>query len=113
MCFPQDQIDELKLIAPLLSVAEEGGYTYILIEKLMLPDGCEPSIIDALLCPTPTKDGYNSRLFFSDKISGCPERNWNGSIRVLERNWVGISWQTRPEEKRLLEILQIHLSAFR
>lgn len=109
MSFDENQISELKKITPNLSYAQEGGYNFILIEGLQLPDHCLPSHVDALLCSTPS-NGYNSRLFFSSKISGCPERNWNGNLRVLERNWYAISWQTLSGLK-LYEILLVHLKA--
>ena len=111
MDFDEIQIEELKQIAPNLSMAQEGGYQYILIKDLKLPEGCSPSIVDALLCSKP-RDGYESRLFFSAQISGCPARNWNGHIRVLEKNWYAISWKV-PSGQRLYEILLIHLNSLR
>lgn len=111
MAFPDNQIAGLKLIAPSLSTADEGGYTYIRIENLRLPNGCQPELVDALLCPTP-REGYNSRLFFAQPITGGPSRNWNGNIRVLNQNWYAISWQTEPG-KTLAEMLLVHLDAFR
>ena len=111
MIFPQDQIDELKKIAPNLSHANEGGYDFIKIEGLKLPDGCEPSEVDALLCPAP-REGYNCRLYVSIQITGCPSRNWNGNLRVLGQNWYAVSWQTTTS-LRLAEMLQVHLKAFR
>jgi len=111
MNFPTEQIEELKRIAPSLSIASEGGYTYIFIENLQLPDKCTPSIVDALLCPT-ERDGYNSRLFFASKVEGGPARNWNGNIRVLNRNWHAMSWQV-PPGLRLAETLLVHRKALR
>ncbi|ADB42777.1 conserved hypothetical protein (plasmid) [Spirosoma linguale DSM 74] len=112
MFFPEGQIDELKTIAPNLSVAQEGGYTYVFIENLRLPNNCQPAVVNALLCPTP-RDGYNSRLFFSEMINGAPARNWNGQIRVLGTNWYGISWQIQQSGLRLSEILINHINALR
>lgn len=111
MEFDEIQIEELKQIAPNLSVAQEGGYTFILIEDLLLQDNCVPLKVDALLCPKP-REGYESRLFFSTKITGCPERNWNGNIRVLEKNWYAISWKVNGN-LRLTEMLLVHLTALR
>lgn len=111
MNFDATQIEELKQIAPNLSEAQEGGYSFILIEGLQLPEGCVPIAIDALLCPKP-REGYESRLFFSAQITGCPTRNWNGNIRVLGKNWFAISWKV-PSGLRLSEILLVHLKAFR
>jgi len=111
MYFPEEEISELKTIAPNLSVAQEGGYTYIHIAGLLLPDGCQPAVVDALLCSVP-REGYNSRLFFSAQITGRSVHNWNGNIRVLDRAWYAISWQTQPG-LRLAEILTIHLKPLR
>lgn len=109
MPFNEEEIKELKTIASNISFATEGGYEYILIEKLQLPDGCNPSEVDALLCPT-TKDGYESRLFFSSQISGCPSRNWNGNIRVLDRNWYAFSWRINSQHS-LTKTLLLHLNS--
>lgn len=111
MYFPEEEINELKTIAPNLSEAQEGGYNYIHISGLVLPNGCQPAIADALLCST-QREGYNSRLFFSQPIASGIVRNWNSNIRVLERNWYAISWQTQPG-LRLAEILSVHLKALR
>lgn len=111
MQFENDEIAELKLIAPDLSIAQEGGYTFILITNLCMPEGCTPKFVNALLCPEP-RDGYNSRLFLSEQISNRPGLNWNGNIRVLEKNWYAISWQTQSGH-RLAEKLILHLKPFR
>jgi len=112
MDFDKDQIEELKRISPQISIAEEGGYSYIFIQKLSLPQGCQPSEIDVLLCPT-ARDGYSSRLFFAEKVTGGRDGiNWNLTIRVLARNWEAFSWRTDPGQ-RLAEMLMIHLSGLR
>lgn len=111
MTFPQDQIEELKKVSSSIGTAVEGGYTYILLEKLKLPTGCAPSEVDALLCPLP-HTGYLSRLFFSEKITGGFAGHWNGNIRVLSRNWVAISWQTTTPNLSLMELVMIHLKPF-
>ncbi len=112
MMFPEDQIKELKGIAPDLSLAEEGGYTYIRIDNLQLPDHCNPRVVNALLCPA-SREGYASTLFYSSQVSGGPARNWNRlNVRILDANWFAISWQVRSD-LRLVEMLQVHLSALR
>jgi hypothetical protein len=111
MQFPETEIAELKKIAPDLSIAQEGGYTFILLPNLTLPAGCVPAISDVLLCPKP-RDGYESRLFFTSQITGGPVRNWNGNIRVLGRNWCAVSWRVKSN-LTLIDMLLIHLSALR
>ena len=109
MDFPNEQIEELKQVSPDLSIAEEGGYTYILLKNHPLPKGCVPARADLLLCPMP-KNSYSSILYFSLKPTGCKERNWNGHAHVLGKNWYSYSWQTQAGHT-LLQMLQIHLNA--
>lgn len=113
MNFSEDQILELKSIAPDLSIAQDGGYTYIRIDNLQLPDYCQPNVVNALLCPS-QKDGYESSLFYSAQISGYRTTlNWNRiGVRILNENWYAISWRVNPG-LRLSEMLLIHLSALR
>lgn len=111
MTLPTDEIEELKRITPDLLITEEGGIPYILIQQLQLPDGCNPAVTDVLLCPRP-RDGYESRLFFPQVITGIPQRNWNGKLRAAERNWCAISWKV-PQGLRLAEMLLIHLNALK
>lgn len=113
MNFPEDQILELKSIAPDLSIAQDGGYAYIRIDNLQLPDHCQPNVVNALLCPS-QRDGYASSLFFSAHITGLPNtRNWNRiNVRILGENWNAISWGVTPGY-RLAELLLIHLRALR
>ncbi len=111
MDFPKDQVEELKKLFPEIRMAEEGGNTFFLLPDLYLPEGCIPKQVDALFCPTP-HSGYPSRLFFAEKISGCPERNWNGNARILDRTWVAISWKI-DQNQRLAQMIYSHLNAFR
>lgn len=110
MGFSQKEVDDLKKVAPELKKIQEGGHTFFYIEKLMLPDGCNPNVVEALLCPN-NHSGYPNRLFFSAKVSSPQTRNWNGQLRVIGRNWYGISWRTKTG-LTLLEMLSIHLKAF-
>lgn len=113
MNFPQEQIEELKKTFGEVSYCEEGGYGYFLIPSLHLPDGCEPPQVDALLCPM-QRDGYPSRLFFSQEINPPVKRNWNASnVRILERNWWAFSWKDVPSELRLIQIVLAHLRGLR
>jgi len=110
MSFDKDQIREMEKSFPGFKHSEEGGFDYFYIPKLNLPNGCVPETVEALLCPQ-LRDGYNSRLFLSQQITGCPQRNWNGTYRILDRTWYAISWQTTPSSN-LFQMLLIHLRAF-
>lgn len=109
MGFAEDQAEELKRLFPGVKYCEEGGCDYFLLPRLVLPEGCAPSLVDALLCPTP-RDGYSSRLFFAEKIQARGNPNWNGTaFRILERNWQVYSWRTHCDSLRLAQMIPEHL----
>lgn len=111
MQLPEDQLSELRLIYPLVAVAEEGGTPFVLLPQLELPDGATPSPIDALLCPT-KRDGYASRLFFAERVRSPRNRNWNASgVVILNRRWYAHSWRVRAN-LRLAQMVGEHLAAF-
>jgi hypothetical protein len=108
MDFPQDQIDELKRLFGEVLSCNESGFIYFFIPALSLPEGCSHEKVDVLLCPMP-RDGYNSRLFFAEKIQSKKPQNWNvNGIRIIERNWYAFSWRT-PENLRLATMVAMHL----
>ena len=112
MLFPEDQIAELKQLCPDVQLHEEAGCAFLLLPGLNLPEGCRPRTLDALLCPTP-RDGYPSRLFFSEKVTSPTERNWNATgIRIAERSWTAYSWKANPN-LRLAQMIAAHLGALR
>src|SRR5688572_30637035 len=92
MAFPDDQLAELKLMCQLVAACDEAGATYILLRGLRLPEGCTPSTIDALLCPT-EREGYPSRLFLSERVQGPFARNWNFDGQVCGGKWYAFSWK--------------------
>ena len=110
--FAADELDELRSYCVSVASACEGGCTYLLLEKLTLPVGCTPAFCDALLCPTP-RDGYQSRLFFSEPIASSRSLNWNANgLRILDRNWHAFSWKVERPNLRLAEVLVRHLEGF-
>lgn len=112
MSFPPDEIAEMKAAFAGLSTASEGGTEFILISSLKLPDGCDPAVVDALLCPS-TRDGYPSRLYLSARVSHQgPGQNWSADQVILGRRWFAVSWRTQESAGRLLAILAGHLEAF-
>ncbi len=111
MSLPNDQLHELKTFYPAAACAKEAGITYVLLPDARLPLGCHPTNVDLLLCPAP-RDGYPSRLYLGTQVSGPKQLNWNGTTRVLERNWFAYSWKIEPDI-RLAQMVQAHLQAFR
>jgi hypothetical protein len=111
MAFAEDQLRELKDLFPEVSQYEEGGCIYFLISQFVLPNGCTPQQVDLLLCPCP-RDGYPSRLFFSEQVNSKTSRNWNSiGVRIIERNWCAFSWKISGANLRLTQILSSHLGA--
>lgn len=107
----QDELDELKALFAGASQAMEGGLTYFLLPAVPLPEGCAPSVADTLLCAG-TRDGYLTRLFFSEPIRHCREVAWS-SFQILDRKWYALSWQGVEESLRLVQIVAAHLRALR
>lgn len=109
--YPPDQRAEMAALWPGAVISEEGGATFILLPNVDLPDGLSPARADLLLCPD-GRDGYASRLFFSARIEGGPDRNWNGVARILERAWWAFSWNI-PPGLRLAQMVEAHLNGLR
>lgn len=105
----ETQLEELRRFYPDARVIPEGGINFVFVPKLKLPSGCLPEEIDALLCPVP-RDGYHTRLFYDQQITGIPQKNWNGKLRLCDRTWVSFSW-TSKDGMELLEMVQYHRSA--
>lgn len=104
----EEQMQELKRFYPRAVAIPEGGIDFIFIPELKLPSGCIPDKCDSLLCPA-FRDGYHTRLFYSQQITGIPNKNWNGKLRICDRTWVSYSWKSR-DGMELLEMIRYHLS---
>jgi hypothetical protein len=111
MPYPKEHTDELKGYCKRVSLLSEGGIEYLHLEELRLPPGCTPAMCDALLCPV-AKDGYPSRLYFSVQVSSQFARNWNGTVRIGEKNWYAFSWKVEPTPPTLAKLLLAHLNGF-
>lgn len=112
MSYPEDQVEELRQICPGARQCTESGVPYFFLPGLRLPDGCTPSQVDALLCPT-SHHGYTSRLFLAEQVRSPQSRNWSTTARLFERNWHAISWNIQRTDLRLAQILALQLRAFR
>lgn len=107
MNYPQEQIDELKRLFPGVSYASEGGFDYFLLPNVQLPPQCQSGQIDVLLCPN-HREGYNSRLYFPDKVQSGRTPNWNGSTFIFDRQWYSFSWKL-SEGLRLSQMVLSHM----
>ena len=112
MEYPKEQTDALKGFCVKVSALVEQNITYFYLEGLRLPDGCEPRVCDALLCPVP-RDNYPSRLFLSVRVKSPYDRNWNVTdARIGEKNWHAFSWKVELANPTLAQILTEHLTGF-
>jgi hypothetical protein len=110
--YPQIQIEELKAYCSGISILNEAGVSFLCLEELTLPSGCTPAKCNALLCPV-GRDGYPSRLYFSEMIKSSYPRNWNVSnARIGEENWFAFSWRVKLSNPTLAQVLVEHLKGF-
>lgn len=105
-------LQEFLLLCPNAEEYTEQGRTYIFLPALRLPDGCTPEAVDALLCLS-SRDGYESRLYFAQRV-GCRNKlNWNAqNVPILQRTWFAYSWRVAASE-RPIELLVQHMKALR
>jgi hypothetical protein len=112
MEYPKEQTDELKSYCSKLSAFTEGSITFLYMEGLRLPIGCNPQVCDGLLCPV-QREGYPSRLYVSAQVESPYTRNWNVSnARIGEKNWFAFSWKVELASPTLVQILVAHLTGF-
>jgi hypothetical protein len=96
MNYSEEEVRELADRFPGTSQAEEAKVTYFRIPDVTLPDGCSPSPMTLLLCPSPVGD-YAYRLFFAEKVKTPKEKNWNASVHILGQTWHAFSWQAKEK----------------
>lgn len=112
MEYPKEETEELKRYCSRLRALTEGNITFLYLEGLCLPAGCEPPVCDGLLCPV-EREGYPSRLYFSVQVSSPYTRNWNVSnARIGEKNWFAFSWKVALSAPTLVQMLVAHLEGF-
>ena len=96
MNYTEGQVRELADRFPGTAQAEEAKVTYFRIPDVTLPDGCSPSPMTLLLCPSPV-GGYAYRLFFAEKVKTPKDKNWNASVHILGQTWHAFSWQAKEK----------------
>jgi hypothetical protein len=110
--YPDEQVEELKLVCGDVAAAVEGGALLFHLAALPLPEGCVPDRVEALLCPA-GRDGYPSRLFFAQIPTSRSKPNWHMQARIMEKNWHVYSWRVPGSGHRLAQLVQLHLKALR
>lgn len=109
--------EELRAICPGAEDLTEGGLRFVYLSQLALPPKATPEKVDALLC-LDRHGSYPTRLFFATQVARNPAAtgpalNWNGNVRILERNWVAFSWDHVQNTQHPVSILTAHLDALR
>src|SRR5882672_11146927 len=112
MQIPDDVLAELHSLGRRVQRFDEGGKPYLLIADHALPEGCDPPIVDVLLCPQ-GRDGYPSRLFFSQRVKSRAGREFVHEARIAERQWYAYSWHVDRTDLRLAQLLAAHERALR
>ena len=92
------------------TVMAEAGLTYIHLPILKLPEGNSPATLEGLLCLQP-RDGYTTRLFLSQPITGKGP-NWT-IHSIFGKAWHTCSWNHIVFTDRPTDVLAQHLRAFR
>lgn len=104
------EVDELKALYPNAQEISEVGQAYIYLPTLRLPEGCQPALVEGLLCAH-ARDGYATRLFLSAPVAG-KGNNWT-QHHIANRTWHTWSWKDVSASQRLVQILLGHLDAFK
>jgi hypothetical protein len=113
MSFAEDELLELVALSSEVAVAMDGGQEFVLLSAVKLPDGCIPAAVDLLVAPN-GRDGYPSRVYFSQQVTSRVPRNWHvQNTRIAERNWFAFSWRVNQGGLRLLQLVMAHLEALR
>ncbi len=108
-----DGLEEIKRVCTEARLEHEAGLPYIFLPCLELPVGCEPRVVDCLLC-LGTRDGYPSRLFFAERVMTAHGLNWNAhGTRILGRSWSAFSWKLTTNSLRPAQVLAAHMRALR
>ena len=107
MTVAPESLQELEAVSKDAKTMEVGGCTYIHLPMLTLPSG---RVVEALL-RLGGNDGYSSRLFLSEPVSG-KGANWSVH-HILDKTWHTWSWKDVPPDIRPIEVLASHLAALR
>lgn len=106
-----DEVRELADLWPCVESLEEQGKAYFRFPNLPLPPGCDPRSTTALLCAH-ERDGYPSRMFFSQVIRSPTQRNWNTRNAFIAGGaWHAFSWRVDPATNRLAQVVRAFLRA--
>jgi len=101
----------LDAISSGVSTFADAGQRYVHVPTLRLPEGCTRDVLATLVCMD-TRDGYPTRLFFSEQFSTTARAlNWTAPVAIGGQTWYAFSWKDVPSSTRPVEVLIGHLAA--
>ncbi len=105
---PPAQFSPVRETWPDVEYWEEAGIPYVHFPVLRFPAAGQETAMAALLCPR-RRDGYDTRLFLEQQISGRGQ-NWKRHT-IRGRAWWTFSWGGVSADLPWEEILANHLRA--
>lgn len=110
----ESQLEEVRSTIGNATHLVEAGRTYVAIKAFRLPEGCSPATTDVLLFPESGGSGYESRLYFADRVTGlkADTLNWQPGVHIAGKTWQVFSWQTDAQPRSYLEKIALHVRAF-
>lgn len=109
---PEREIARLRELSPEAEIWTEGGLQIAFLPGVQFIAKGVKVVRDLLLWPW-EREGYQSRLFLSDRVESSEDRNWNAVFNIQGRAWHAISWQGVSNTLPWIEILGAHLRALR
>jgi hypothetical protein len=106
----QTEFEALKRMHPNATLHTEGGVSVVLLPDTKFIAGGKSVQMMLLLYPA-KHSGYDTRLFFEQKLEGAGmSNNWSEHI-VLARNWWAPSWKDVIANQPWTSMLGAHLRA--
>ena len=111
MQITDEMIERFKASFPGSVSGKDLKGSFHFLPKVSVTTTLGEKVVDLLFCPE-GRDGYPSRLFFSENLpTKDPTRNWNGRERIMDRNWHAMSWKIENPPPTLEALLSDHLRA--
>lgn len=110
MIDPAAQLIRLRGLCPGAELWTEPGPSggpLVYLPELKVETAGAVRTIDGLLCPR-ARDGYDTRMFYSEQLPVSPMRNWAPHV-VMGRGWHAHSWSGIGADQPWLDILASHL----
>ena len=105
---PEEQLNLIIGLCPKAQLVDESGQKVIFLPDMKFQAGACESTQNLLFVPFPLF-GYDSSLFFAQRLNEGPARNWT-QHNLLNREWWRLSYRVNTRLPWFEQILQ-HLTA--